>query len=84
MSVLDALPDGVTGIDTYMGGTSEITAGFLLAGERPALIETGPAKVAGAIAAAVAEIAAGGETLPQKTTFFYPKPRDGLVLRPLD
>ena len=34
--------------------------------------------------AAVAEIAAGGETLPQKTTFFYPKPRDGLVLRPLD
>jgi uncharacterized protein (DUF1015 family) len=32
----------------------------------------------------VAEIAAGGETLPQKTTFFYPKPRDGLVLRPLD
>jgi uncharacterized protein (DUF1015 family) len=34
--------------------------------------------------ATVAEIAAGGETLPQKTTFFYPKPRDGLVLRPLD
>ena len=51
MSVLDALPDGVTGIDTHMGGASEITAGFLLAGERPALIETGPAKVAGAIAA---------------------------------
>jgi uncharacterized protein (DUF1015 family) len=34
--------------------------------------------------AAVAEVAAGGETLPQKTTYFYPKPRDGLVLRPLD
>jgi uncharacterized protein (DUF1015 family) len=33
---------------------------------------------------AVAEIAAGGEILPQKTTFFYPKPRDGLVLRPLE
>ena len=33
---------------------------------------------------AVAAIAAGGETLPQKTTFFYPKPRDGLVLRLLD
>src|SRR5918998_2376801 len=53
MSVLDALPEGITGIDTYMGGASEITAGFLLAGERPALIETGPAKVAGAIAAGV-------------------------------
>src|SRR5829696_1244714 len=37
-----------------MGGASEITAGFLLAGERPALIETGPAKVAGAIADGVA------------------------------
>ena len=34
--------------------------------------------------ATVAEIAAGGETLPQKTTYFYPKPRDGLVLRPLE
>jgi uncharacterized protein (DUF1015 family) len=33
---------------------------------------------------AVAEIAAGGEILPQKTTFFYPKPRDGLVMRPLE
>ena len=34
--------------------------------------------------ATLAQIAAGAETLPQKTTFFYPKPRDGLVLRPLD
>jgi uncharacterized protein (DUF1015 family) len=34
--------------------------------------------------ATVAKIAAGGETLPQKTTYFYPKPRDGLVLRPLE
>jgi uncharacterized protein (DUF1015 family) len=32
----------------------------------------------------VAAVAAGGEILPQKTTYFYPKPRDGLVLRPLD
>src|SRR4029453_15292864 len=55
VSVLDALPEGITGIDTYMGGASEITAGFLLAGDRPALIETGPAKVAGAIAAGVAD-----------------------------
>jgi glyoxylase-like metal-dependent hydrolase (beta-lactamase superfamily II) len=54
VSVLDALPEGITGIDTYMGGASEITAGFLLAGDRPALIETGPAKVAGAVAAGVA------------------------------
>jgi uncharacterized protein (DUF1015 family) len=25
-----------------------------------------------------------GERLPQKSTFFWPKPRTGLVLRPLD
>jgi glyoxylase-like metal-dependent hydrolase (beta-lactamase superfamily II) len=55
VSVLDALPGGVTGIDTNMGGVSEITAGFLLAGERPALVETGPAKVASAVAAGVTE-----------------------------
>jgi glyoxylase-like metal-dependent hydrolase (beta-lactamase superfamily II) len=54
VSVLDALPDGVTGIDTRMGGVSEITAGFLLHGERPALVETGPAKVADEVAAGIA------------------------------
>ena len=54
MSVLDALPAGVVGIDTHMGGLPGITAGFLLPAERPALIETGPAKVAGAVAAGVA------------------------------
>jgi glyoxylase-like metal-dependent hydrolase (beta-lactamase superfamily II) len=53
MSVLDALPAGVTGIDTHMGGVSEITAGFLLAGERPALVETGPSRVASKVAAGV-------------------------------
>jgi glyoxylase-like metal-dependent hydrolase (beta-lactamase superfamily II) len=53
VSVLDALPAGIAGIDTYMGGVSEITAGFLLAGERPALVETGPSKVASAVAAGV-------------------------------
>jgi uncharacterized protein (DUF1015 family) len=32
----------------------------------------------------VAAVAAGGEVLPPKTTYFYPKPRDGMVLRALD
>jgi glyoxylase-like metal-dependent hydrolase (beta-lactamase superfamily II) len=54
VSVLDALPAGVVGIDTHMGGTPELTAGFVVAGERPALIETGPAKVAAAVARGVA------------------------------
>jgi uncharacterized protein (DUF1015 family) len=33
---------------------------------------------------AVVDVAQRGRTLPPKTTFFYPKPRDGLVLRPLE
>ncbi len=33
---------------------------------------------------AVVDVARRGRTLPPKTTFFYPKPRDGLVLRPLE
>lgn len=53
MSVLDALPEHVTGIDTLMGGSSEVTAGFLVHGDRPALIETGPAKVAATVEAGV-------------------------------
>jgi uncharacterized protein (DUF1015 family) len=32
---------------------------------------------------AVVEVAERGRILPPKTTFFHPKPRDGLVLRPL-
>jgi glyoxylase-like metal-dependent hydrolase (beta-lactamase superfamily II) len=54
MSVLDALPAYVTGIDTMMGGSAELTAGFLIGGDRPALIETGPARVAGTVADGVA------------------------------
>jgi uncharacterized protein (DUF1015 family) len=34
--------------------------------------------------AQVVTVARNGGTLPQKTTFFYPKPRDGLVIRVLD
>jgi uncharacterized protein (DUF1015 family) len=37
--------------------------------------------------AAVGQIAAisrGGERMPPKTTFFYPKPATGLVFRSLD
>src|SRR5574341_810151 len=31
----------------------------------------------------VVDVAQRGRILPPKTTFFHPKPRDGLVLRPL-
>jgi uncharacterized protein (DUF1015 family) len=43
------------------------------------LIVVRPARFADVVA-----VAAGGDILPQKTTYFYPKPRDGMVLRALD
>jgi len=63
VSVLDALPDGVIGIDTHMGGLPEITAGYLLLGERPALVETGPARAAGVVAEGVAKAGLAPEDL---------------------
>ena len=36
--------DGVVAIDTLTGGMTDVTAGYLLAAERPALVETGPAR----------------------------------------
>jgi glyoxylase-like metal-dependent hydrolase (beta-lactamase superfamily II) len=63
MSVLDALPEGVIGIDTHMGGQPEITAGYLVLGERPALIETGPARVAGVVAEGIAKAGLAPEDL---------------------
>jgi uncharacterized protein (DUF1015 family) len=32
----------------------------------------------------IADISRGGVRMPAKTTFFWPKPRTGLVLRELD
>ncbi|HUR23039.1 MAG TPA: DUF1015 domain-containing protein [Acidimicrobiales bacterium] len=37
-----------------------------------------------ATVAQIAAIAGGGERMPPKTTFFYPKPRTGMVFRSLD
>lgn len=34
---------GVISVDTFTGGMSHVTAGFLLTGPRPTLVETGPA-----------------------------------------
>ena len=49
-------------------GSGDADAGVLL---RPATVSQ------------IAEVGHGGERMPPKTTFFYPKPRTGLVYRPL-
>lgn len=48
--------------------SGEFQAGFLL---RPVTVEQ------------ILEIADGGERMPPKSTFFHPKPRTGVVIRPL-
>jgi glyoxylase-like metal-dependent hydrolase (beta-lactamase superfamily II) len=40
--VVFEVADGVTAIDTFMGGRERYTAGYLLEADEPALIETGP------------------------------------------
>jgi uncharacterized protein (DUF1015 family) len=72
---------GVSDFEGRVGYESDLAAAVAAVdqGAAASLLILRPARFG-----AVAEIAAGGETLPQKTTYFYPKPRDGLVLRPLD
>jgi uncharacterized protein (DUF1015 family) len=72
---------GVSDFEGRVGYESDLAAAVAAvdAGAAASLLVLRPARFR-----AVAAIAAGGEILPQKTTYFYPKPRDGLVLRPLD
>ena len=50
-------------IDTQMGGFDGITAGYLIRGERPALVETGAAKDADVVEAALASLGIGPHDL---------------------
>lgn len=57
------LGNDVFEIDTQMGGYAGITAGYLIRGDRPALIETGTALSAPTVVAALAELGIGAEDL---------------------
>lgn len=50
-SPVERYDDGVLALDTLTGGMDTVTAGFLLAAPRPALIECGPAKSIGSVVA---------------------------------
>ncbi len=53
---------GVYQIDTLMSGYSGITAGYLVLGERPCLVETGTARSAPVVRAALTALGVGPET----------------------
>lgn len=53
---IEQLEDGLLAIDTMTGGMSQVTAGYLLPGPRPALIECGPALSIEHVIAGLAEV----------------------------
>ena len=58
-----SLGGGVHLIDTRMGGYDGITAAYLIASDRPALVETGAALSADVVAAALAGLGVGAQDL---------------------
>ena len=61
----------------YQHGWSECSDA-VAAGEATAAVLLRPATVA-----QIAAVSHGGERMPPKTTFFWPKPRTGMVFRRL-
>lgn len=61
--ILTDLGNGVTGIDTLMGGHADITSAYLIAGSRPCLIETGTALSAPVVLACLARLGLGPDDL---------------------
>ncbi len=55
--------EGVVAVDTFTGGMSHVTAGFLLTGPRPALVETGPALAVDRLLEGLASLGMAGDEL---------------------
>src|SRR3954469_14368542 len=55
--------DGVLQVDTLLGGWERITAGYLIEGPRPVLVETGSQSSAPALLAALEELGVGPREL---------------------
>ncbi|MDQ5973937.1 MAG: hypothetical protein QG661_1146 [Actinomycetota bacterium] len=62
-STIETLGDDVFHIDTRMGGYEGITSGYLIRGSRPCLVETGTARSAGIVIAALSELGIGPDDL---------------------
>ena len=63
VDVITELGDDVFEIDTRMGGYEGITAGYLIRGERPCLVETGTALSAPVVAQALEHLGVGPQDL---------------------
>ena len=76
------------GIDAEKLAAGDHVGYTIHAGEALEKVESGAAQIAFLMRATpakqVAEVAAAGDKMPQKSTYFYPKLMTGLVLRPLN
>jgi glyoxylase-like metal-dependent hydrolase (beta-lactamase superfamily II) len=54
---------GITGIDTQMAGKPSVTSGYLLHGDQPALVETGPTTSEEAVASGLRSLGLGTDDL---------------------
>lgn len=63
MPAIETIADGILQIDTLLGGWERMTAGFLVVGDRPALVETGAQTSAAAVREALASVGLGADDL---------------------
>lgn len=59
MAPIIPLAEGIVAIDTEMAGMREVCAAYVIPGERPAVFETGPATVAGALTRGLEQLGLG-------------------------
>lgn len=62
-SPTEPLGDGITAVDTLTAGMTRVTAGYLVAAPRPALVECGPALSVDAVIGALRELGLGPDDL---------------------
>lgn len=60
---MQEIAPGITMVDTLLGGMEGITAAYLVAGERPALVETGARTSAATVRTALADLGLGPDDL---------------------
>lgn len=63
MASVETIAEGILQIDTLLGGWERMTAGFVVAGERPALVETGAQTSATTVRQALADLGLGPDDL---------------------
>jgi uncharacterized protein (DUF1015 family) len=88
VTILNSVYSSLLGADTDQLTAADRIAYTKDAGDAIAAVEAGSADVAFLLAPtpipAVLDVAAAGEVMPPKSTYFYPKPATGLVFNVLD